>query len=202
MSLGPPRSLTLPFATAGVSRGGPGRAPLPVQVIKSPAAGQKLAAKHTPRARGVSAGHRGCHQPPPVMPAGQAEPPPRFGDSPQGLHLLGPGPPCLQGGPDASAGPCAEQAAALPHLCHPNGGLEPKHLLMVAAPKQLCLGQGDARRHADLQIPLTSLPGGSGTSGVPRHSPTSGSHGPGAGGGTSRLRGFGKGNRCLWVMPP
>lgn len=183
-----PRSLTLPFATAGVSRGGPGRAPLPFQVIKSPAAGQILAAKHTPRARGFSAGHRGCRQPPPVM----RSPRPGLGTHRRGVMSSALALHACRGDPMAAPAPAQNRRQRYPDLCHPSGGPEPQRL-RVAAPKQPCLGPGDA---AHPQTPLTALPGGSGTSGVPKLSPTS------AGGGTSRLQGLSKGSPCLWVMPP
>lgn len=81
---------------------------------------------HTARTRGSALGTHGCWQPP-LANASQAggaasSPLPDLGDSPQGRQLLSSGPPCVQRGPGASAGPCAEQVAVLPPTCvTPNG---------------------------------------------------------------------------------
>lgn len=190
-----PRSLTLPFGTAGESRGGPGRAPLPFQVIKSPAAGQILAAKHTPRARGFSAGHRGCHRPPPVVPAGQAEPPPHLGTHRRGFISSALALHACRGDPMPAPAPAQNRRQRYPDLCHPGGDPSPNT-------SGWQLRNNRAWAEGMLCAPKVPSPPSRGARG-PRVSPSSAPPRVAtAGGGTSQPQGLSRGGLCLWVMPP
>lgn len=124
---------------------------------------------------------------------------PDFGDSPQGRQLLGSGPPCVQGGRGAGAGPCAEQAAALPHgLRHPDG--DPRGWMAAAGTAQAPTGGGSSKSW-ELWAHRAPLPPwglsivASRTSCVPELSPILDTPSPGTGGGTSLAPG-------LWQRVP
>lgn len=221
----PPWSLTLPSATAArLSRGGPGRAPPPIHVIASPAAGQIPAAKHTPPGLGgggaVGSQRRapmGAGSLPLPMPAGQAgqcpAPCPIWGTHRRGVSSSALALHVCKGDPVPALAPAQNRRQRYPpDMRHPKRGPEgleagSRHSPSNPSGRHIqAFGQGDALGHAEPpKLPSPPSPGTL-SHGLedPRVSPSSAlSRAPIALAlevAPHRLQGFGKGRRCLWEM--